>query len=50
MRAGQELLKEEMLAKMEARTDANNEKFEVLLSTLASQMDIHQARTEAVHE
>jgi hypothetical protein len=29
MRAGQEL-KEEMLAKMDARIDANNEKFEVL--------------------
>jgi hypothetical protein len=33
----------EMLAKMEARIEANNEKFEVLRSTLVSRMDAHHA-------
>jgi hypothetical protein len=32
---------------MEARIDANNDKFDVLRSNLVSRMDIHQARTEA---
>jgi hypothetical protein len=36
-------------AKMEARIDVNNEKFDVR-STLASWMGIHQVRTEAVQE
>jgi hypothetical protein len=36
--------------KMEARIDANNKKFKVLRSTLVSRMDIHQARTEAIQE
>jgi FtsZ-binding cell division protein ZapB len=37
-------MKEEMLAKMEARIEANNEKFEVLWDTLISQVDAHQER------
>jgi hypothetical protein len=44
MRADQELLKEEMLAMMEARIEANNEKFEVLQDSLVSRMDVHHAR------
>jgi uncharacterized protein YPO0396 len=32
--------------KMEARIDANNEKFWVLRSSIVSRMDIYQARTE----
>jgi hypothetical protein len=39
-----------MPAKLEAKMDANNEKFEVLKGTLVSQMDAHQARTEAHHK
>jgi hypothetical protein len=57
MRAGQELLKEDMLAKidanqkkMEGRIHANNEKFEVLRGSLVSRMDIHQARTVSTQE
>jgi endo-alpha-1,4-polygalactosaminidase (GH114 family) len=45
-----EEMKEEMLAKMEARIKANNEKFEVLPDTLISLMDAHYARTEANQE
>jgi hypothetical protein len=33
--------------RMEAKTDVNNEKFEVPRGTLISRMDIHKARTEA---
>jgi chaperonin cofactor prefoldin len=36
--------------KMEAVIVANNEKFEVFQTTLVSQTDIHQARTEAIQE
>jgi hypothetical protein len=43
-------MRDEMTAWMEARIDANNEKFEVLPSTLVSLMDIHQAMTEAIQE
>jgi hypothetical protein len=32
---------------MEATTEANNEKFEVLRGTLIPWIDIHQAKTEA---
>jgi hypothetical protein len=35
---------------MEARTDSNNEKFEVLRNTLVSRMGVHQACTEAIQE
>jgi hypothetical protein len=35
---------------MKARIDVNNEKFEVLRSSLVSQIDIHRARTEAMEE
>jgi hypothetical protein len=35
---------------MEARIDADNEKFEVLRGTLVSWMDIHQARTMSTQE
>jgi hypothetical protein len=50
IRTNQELLKEEMLAKMEARVYANNEKFEVFLGTLICWMDIHQEKmVAAVH-
>jgi hypothetical protein len=34
-------MREEILAKMEARIEANNEKFEVLQNTLVSRMDAH---------
>jgi hypothetical protein len=53
MRAGQELLKEEMPAKVEAKTDDNhayNKKFQVLRSILISRVYIHQAWTEAMQE
>jgi uncharacterized protein YPO0396 len=43
-------MKEEMLAKMEARIKANNEKFKILRDTLVSQMVSHHARTEANQE
>jgi hypothetical protein len=50
-------MRAEMLAKMEAnqermdsRIEANNEKFEVLKSTLVTQMDAHHGKTEASHE
>jgi hypothetical protein len=36
--------------KMDARIDANNEKFEALRGTLVSRMDIHQARTVSTQE
>jgi hypothetical protein len=36
MRASQALLKEEMLAKMETRTEATNEKFKIVQGTLVS--------------
>jgi hypothetical protein len=39
-----------VMAEMKASTEANNEKFEVLRGVLISQMDIHQARTEAMQE
>jgi hypothetical protein len=32
--------------KIEAKIEANNEKFEVLQGTVVSRMDIHQPRTE----
>jgi actin-like ATPase involved in cell morphogenesis len=38
------------LREMKAEIRANNQRFEVLRSTLVSRMDIHQARTEAVQE
>jgi hypothetical protein len=53
MRAGQELLKEETTARLEAKLDdkhANNKKFKVLRSTLVSRMDIHKAWTDAMQE
>jgi hypothetical protein len=37
-------------AKIEAEIKTNNEKFEPIQSTLTSQMDIHQARTQALQE
>jgi hypothetical protein len=43
-------MNEEMITRMETRRDANNEKFEVLRSTLVSRMDSYQARTEASQE
>jgi FtsZ-binding cell division protein ZapB len=36
--------KHEMLTRMEAKIEADNEKFEVLWDTLISQMDAHQER------
>jgi DNA anti-recombination protein RmuC len=36
--------------RMEAKIEANNNKFETLQGTVRSQMDIHQARTEAIQE
>jgi type VI protein secretion system component Hcp len=62
--AGEELLEEEMLPKMEtnqerteanqekmeARIDASSEKSEVLRNTLVFRMDIHQARTLSTQE
>jgi hypothetical protein len=38
------------LREMNTETRANNEKFEILQDTLASQMDIHQAMTEYTQE
>jgi hypothetical protein len=35
---------------MEAKTDANNEKLEVLQGTLIFRMDVHQARTKVMQE
>jgi hypothetical protein len=35
---------------MKAEIRANSEKFEILQDTLASRMDIHQARTESTQE
>jgi hypothetical protein len=47
-------MKEELTARLEAKIKAeiktNNEKFEVLWSTLVSWIDIHQARREAIQE
>jgi hypothetical protein len=37
-------------AKIKAEIKTNNEKFEVLQSTLVSRIAIHQARTEAIQE
>jgi hypothetical protein len=37
-------------AKIEARIEASNEKFEFLQGTLLSWMDAHHAKTEANHE
>jgi hypothetical protein len=46
--------KEELMARLEAKIKAeintNNEKFEVLRSTVVSWMDIHEARTKAIQE
>jgi hypothetical protein len=39
-----------MEERMEAKIQANIEKFEVLQDTLVSLMDIHQARTETMQE
>jgi hypothetical protein len=39
---------EEMTGRLEAKIEDNNKKFEVLQDTLISQVDIHQARTEAM--
>jgi hypothetical protein len=50
MRPGRQHLKEEMTARLEAKTETNNEKFEVLRSTFISRMDIHLARTESAQE
>lgn len=53
MRAGQELLKEEITARLEAKIDdnhANNNKFQVLRSILVSRMDFQQACREAMRE
>jgi cob(I)alamin adenosyltransferase len=36
-------MREEITARIEARTDVNNEKFDPTQSTLVSQMDMHQA-------
>jgi hypothetical protein len=41
---------EEMRARLEAKMDSHHEKFEVLWGTVLSQMDVHQAKTEANHE
>jgi hydroxylamine reductase (hybrid-cluster protein) len=38
------------IERLEAMTEANNEKFEVLRGILVSWMDIHQARTEAMQQ
>lgn len=38
------------IVKVEARIDANSEKFEDPRGTLASWMDIHQTRAEATEE
>jgi hypothetical protein len=45
-----EELMESLEAKIEAKIQSNDEKFEVLRSTLVSRMDIHQAKTEAIQE
>lgn len=50
MRAGQELLKEEMPETKLDDNHANNKKFQVLRSTLISRMDIHEAWTEDMQE
>jgi hypothetical protein len=50
MKAEMRTDQEEMTARVEAKIEASNEKFEVLQDTLVSQMDIHQARTEAMKE
>jgi hypothetical protein len=46
--------KEELMARLEAKIEAeiktNNEKFEILRSTLISRVHIHQPRTEAIQE
>jgi hypothetical protein len=38
IRGGQEEIKEDMLTEMDARREANNEKFKVLRNTLVSRM------------
>jgi hypothetical protein len=38
------------MARLEARIDADNEKFEVLQGAPISQMDIHQTRTMSIQE
>jgi hypothetical protein len=40
----------EMTARLEDKIEANNGKFEVLLGTVISRMEIRQARTEADHQ
>lgn len=53
MRAGQELLKEEIMTRLEAKigdNHANNNKFQILRSILLSRIDIDQACTEAMQE
>jgi hypothetical protein len=44
-------INQEMLtARLEAKIEPSNDKFEVLRGTLVSWMDIHQARTETTNE
>jgi hypothetical protein len=40
-------MREELTIRLEAIIEVNNEKLDVLLGSLVSQIDIHQARTEA---
>jgi hypothetical protein len=40
----------EVTERLEVKTEANNEKFEVLRSTLVLRMDIHQPRTVSTQE
>jgi hypothetical protein len=46
MRTGQE----EKTARLEAKIETNNEKFETLRGTLVFRIDFHQARTEVMQE
>jgi hypothetical protein len=40
-------MKEEMIARLEAKIEANKEMVELLRGTLVSRMDAHQAKVEA---
>jgi hypothetical protein len=42
--------REKMAARLESKTEAKNQKFGVLRSTLVSRMGIHQSRTEVMQE
>jgi hypothetical protein len=50
IRTGQELMKEDLLARMEATLNRHQEEMKAQMASLISKMDGHHARTEANHK